>query len=152
MSGRTINIELSLLRSILRHLNLWSRISNGVIFEEESSFAARVLSPAEKQRLFETARSQPRWFSAYCAAVLAANLSCRSGELRHLQWRHVNFPRQILRIETTKGRTAGVRQIPLNNTAVDILRQLRKKAEGNGLASSTGWLFPGRRCVKPSLL
>ena len=144
VSGRTINIELGVLRSVLISAGLWTDIRQAVEFEPENKDAARVLTRDEKERLLAVASSKPQWFAAYTAAVLAINTSCRSVEVRHLRWRDVDFAKRLLHIRITKGRTGGRRTIPLNDQCIAVLTELQKRAKAAGHAELADWLFPGR--------
>lgn len=144
VSGRTINIEIGLVRRILKQVKLWSRLADDVEFFPESRSAGRVLSPSEKRRLFETARTKSRWLNVYCAAAIAANTGCRTIEIRHTRWQDVDLERQVLSVTVTKGRTAGLRQVPLNAAALDAFHLLRQQAARRGCLAPECYVFPAR--------
>src|SRR5262245_33427599 len=70
VSGRTVNLEVGLLRRILRKNRAWARIADDVRMLPERPKEARVLLPDEKTQLLETAKAKPEWQIAYCAAIL----------------------------------------------------------------------------------
>jgi len=69
VSGRTINMEVGLLRRILKKHKQWGRLADDVRNLPEKPKSARVLTPEEKALLLELAASRPDWQVARCAAV-----------------------------------------------------------------------------------
>jgi integrase len=78
--------------------------------------ACQILTPAEKQRVFETASTKPEWQSAHCAALLTANTSARQVELRRLLWRDLDPVNRLMVVRRSKS-DAGSRIILLNDEA-----------------------------------
>ncbi len=113
VSGRTINMEISVLRRMLKKAKRWAFLAEDVTKYPEQSNVGQALISEEKGRLFETAATNPRWMVAYCAAVLAASTTCRGIELKHLKWRDTNLNTRLVRIERSKNES-GRRTIPLN--------------------------------------
>jgi integrase len=143
VSGRTVNLEIGLLRRVLRKNKQWSRLADDVRMLPEQAKEARVLSPEEKGRLLDTARSKPEWQIAYCAAVLALNTTCRSCELRGLRWRAVDWTGITITIRRSSTKTnAGARVIPLNADALVALMELRDRAEKLGNREAEHHVFP----------
>lgn len=85
IGGRTINMEVGLLRRILKRYKHWSRLADSVEMLPESPKEARVLTPEEKATLLQTACLKPEWLIARCAAVLALNTTMRGCELKGLR-------------------------------------------------------------------
>lgn len=137
-------MEVGLLRRILKRAKLWTPFAGEVVLFNETSTIARVLSPAEKDRLFKVAAANPRWFVAHAAAEIAAATSCRKVELRHVRWRDVDFENALFSVQTTKGRTSGRRVMPLNVAALAAFRRLRQRAETRGTAAPDHYVFPKR--------
>jgi integrase len=81
-----VNLEIGLLRRILKKNRAWARIADDVRMLPERPKEARVLTQDQKEKLIEIARTRPEWQVAYCAAILALNTTCRSCELHGLQW------------------------------------------------------------------
>jgi integrase len=124
-SGRTINIEVGLLRRILKKYKLWTRLADSVEMLPQESNVGRALEDDERKKLLETAATKPRWMVAYCAAVLALNTTMRSGELKGLRWKNVDLFKRTLRVKRSTTKTdAGERVIPLNRDAMWALEQL----------------------------
>ena len=128
ISGRTLNMEIGVLRRIMKRAKIWSVVAEDVKMDRENTGGiAKVLTAEEKKILFETAAAKDEWLVVYCAAVLAVNTTCRGIELKHLRWRDVDlFDRSIL-IRRSKTK-AGHRTIPLNTDAVAALAKLRQRA------------------------
>ena len=143
VSGRTINLEVGLVRRILKYHKQWARLADDVKMLPERPKPARVLTPEEKARLLETAASKPEWQIAHCAAVLALNTTMRGCELKGLHWRAVDLFEKTLTIRRQSTKTeAGARVIPLNRDAVVALGELRDRAEKLSAAESEHYVFP----------
>ncbi len=91
VSGRTVNLEIGLVRRVLRKAKQWARLAEDVEMLDEKPKEARVLFPEEKAKLIETAASKVAWQVAYCAAVLALNTTMRGCELKGLHWKNVDL-------------------------------------------------------------
>jgi integrase len=142
-SGRTINMEVGLLRRILKRNRQWIRVAEDVRMLNEDSKPARVLSPEEKARLLELAASKPEWEVAHCAAVLALNTTMRGCELKGLRWKDIDLFEKTLTIQRQSTKTdAGARVIPLNRSGLLTLVQLRERAEKLGSSEPDHYVFP----------
>lgn len=141
VSGRTINMEVSVLARILGKAKLWAHLSDDVTRFPEASHVGRALQPDEKTRLFRMASQRPGWMVAHCAAVLAASTTCRGVELRHLRWADVDLFDKILRVERSKNES-GRRTLPLNQDAFQALARLRERAALLGAAEPEHYVFP----------
>jgi integrase len=130
VSGRTVNLEVGLMRRILKKNRAWSRIADDVRNLPERPKEAKVLTQDQKEALLELAKTKPDWNVAYCAAVLALNTTCRSCELRGLQWSAVDWADMTITIRRSSTKTnAGARVIPLNADALIALMELRDRIE-----------------------
>jgi len=87
-----------------------------------------MLTPAEKQRVFETASTKAGWQTAYCAALLTANTSMRPKELKRLLWRDVDAFNRLVTVRRSKTE-AGKRVIPLNDEAWSAIATLKQRAD-----------------------
>ena len=96
--AETINLEVGLLRRILKYHKQWARLADDVKMLPERPKAGRVMTLEEKARLLETAASKPDWQIAHCAAVLALNTTMRGCELRGLRWQDVDLFERTLTI------------------------------------------------------
>jgi integrase len=78
-----------------------------------SKSVARAYSPEEKARLIEGAKAA-RSPAIYPALLLAFNAGLRSGEIRNLQWAHIDLERRFLIVGKSKTEAGEGRTIPLN--------------------------------------
>ena len=146
VSGRTVNLEVRLLRRILKRHKQWARLAEDVTMLPEQNKAARVLTPEEKAGLLEIAASKPKWQVQYCAAVLALNTTMRSCELKGLRWKDVDLFERTLSIHRQSTKTnAGERVIPLNRDAVLAFAELRDRAEKLSSSDPEHYVFPACR-------
>jgi len=143
LSGRAINMQVGLLRRILKRNKQWGRLADDVRMLPQKPKPARVLSPDEKARLLRAAASKPDWQIAHCASVLALNTTMRGCELKGLCWKDINLFEKILTIRRESTKTnAGARTIPLNRDAIEALVRLKDRAEKLGSETSERYVFP----------
>jgi site-specific recombinase XerC len=87
VSGRTVNMEIGIVRRMLKKAKRWNTVAEDVqMFPEHQREIGKALPVEHKKHLFEAAGSKPHWMVAHCAAVLAVSTTCRSVELKHLRW------------------------------------------------------------------
>jgi integrase len=142
LAARTINMEVGILRLMLKRANAWTQLAAEVKFlPKRPAIIPRVLTPEQKEHLFRVASEKSEWKVAYCAAVLAVSTTCRGIELKQLRWCDIDFAREILFIRRSKT-MAGHRTIPLNEDAVLALAQLRQRAEILGSDQEQHFVFP----------
>jgi integrase len=127
VSNTTINMELGILRRVLKRAKRWHLIADDVPRLPERRDIGRALAPDEKLRLLKLAKSRPEWETAYLAAVLALNTTMRGCEIKGLRWRDIDLLDRSLTIRRSKTR-AGERMIPLNGNAYQALLRLRERA------------------------
>jgi len=60
-SNRTVNMELGILRRILKRARLWARVSEDIRPLPERHNVGRALSYKDKVRLRKSAESKPEW-------------------------------------------------------------------------------------------
>jgi len=143
VSGRTINMEVGLLRRILKRHKQWVRLAEDVTRLAEQYRDIRTLSPEEKSRLLETAMSGPEWQVACCAARLALNPIMRGCELKGLRWKDVDLFDKLFYVSRQSTKTeAGARAIPLNRSSLLALSQLRSRARQIRSAEPDNYFFP----------
>ncbi|HKS72589.1 MAG TPA: site-specific integrase [Terriglobales bacterium] len=141
---RTINLEIKMLRMILRKARLWARLADGYKpLPENKRGPGCALRPEEEKRLFDVASSNPLWQTAYSAAVLAAHTTARSRELKGLRLGDINLMEGTITIRRSTTKTdAGCRVIPLDSAATRaVVRQL-ERARLLGATEPTHYLFP----------
>lgn len=142
VSGRTINMEVGLLRRVMKKFKEWARIVDDIKMLPERPKPAQVMTPEEKRRLVELAVSKPEWGNACSAAVLALNTTMRGCEIKGLQWQQVDLFQRLLTVRRQSTKTdAGERVIPLNQAALSVLVKLRKEAELLGKTRPEHYVF-----------
>ncbi len=143
IAGRTINIEVGVLRRILKQFKLWNRIGEDYRPLPESKNIGRALTPEQELKLFTVAASRPEWQVAFWVSLLTANTSAAGVELRNLLLRDVDLGSKILFVRVGKNRFR-VRAIPLNRTALWAVEQLMNRAHRLGATSAEHYLIPRR--------
>jgi integrase len=142
VSGCTINMEVFLIRQVLKRAKRWAMIADDVqSMPEHRNAVGRVMTQEEKLKLFRTASSKPSWLVAYCAAVIAVSTTCRKVEILNLRWANVDLFTRVAQIVRSKT-SAGHRAIPLNADAMESFARLRQRAEALGGGQSDHYIFP----------
>jgi integrase len=142
LSSKTINMEIGVLRLLLKRAKTWTVVADDVkLFPKRARIIPTVLTKEQKSHLFRVASSRPDWMVAYCAAVLAVSTTCRSVELKNLRWVDIDIFNQSMRVRRSKT-DAGHRTIPLNRDATLALAKLRERAEAFGSSAPEHCVFP----------
>lgn len=142
VKGRTVNLEVNLLRIVLKRARRWAIIADEVRNMPEShDVIGRVLTSDEKLNLFQKASSKPAWMVAYCAAVIAVSSTGRKIELLNLRWADVDLFARTFQIRRSKT-AAGHRLIPMNSDALEAFVRLRQRAEQLGGGEPEHFVFP----------
>jgi len=128
ISNVTVNMEIGILRRVLKRGKRWSLIADEVPRLPERRDIGRALSFDQKARLLRIAAIKPEWDTARLAAILALNTTMRGCELKGLRWRDVDWMERTIMIQRSKT-TAGERVIPLNSNAWTVILSLREKAK-----------------------
>ena len=95
-SGRTCNIEVGILRQVLKHHGQWHRILTSPAWKtvgmlEERRDAGRALTPTEERiLLLECEESASRRLSPF--VLLLLETGARYSTIRNLTWGQVDFP------------------------------------------------------------
>jgi len=100
---------------------------------------AAVTEPSELAPLLRAMDGYQGSFVAQCALRLQPLLFCRPGELRHLEWKEVDFAAGQINISAAKMKMREEHIIPLSTQAMDILKELQPLT-GNGK-----YVFPSTR-------
>jgi len=126
ISNVTINMEIGILRRVLKRAKRWSVVADEIPRLPERRDIGRALSFEEKTRLLRMAAVKSEWDTARQAAILALNTTMRGCELKGLRWRDVDLIERTITIRRSKT-AAGERVIPLNVEAWGVIRWLREK-------------------------
>jgi integrase len=101
VSNRTVNIEVNLVRLILRKAKLWANIADDVTALKERTDVGRELSDDEVTRLLSACKvSVSR--GLYPAVLTSIHTGLRSQELRMLRWRQVDLTEGIITVGKSK--------------------------------------------------
>ena len=117
--GRTINIEVIILRQILKANECWLPLEGKIKMLRERKDIGRALTPDEEKRLLDAARGIES--ACYTAVVLALNTSMRHSEILNLRWSQIDFAQRTLTVGRSKTTAGAGRLIPLNTPAFDAL-------------------------------
>jgi integrase len=128
LSNTTVNMEVGILRRILKRAKRWHLVEDEIPHLPERRDIGRALRPEEKLHLLKLAQSKPEWETAYLAAVLALNTTMRGCEIKELRWCDIDFMERSLVIRRSKT-LAGERLIPLNADAYAAVLRLRERAQ-----------------------
>lgn len=144
---RTVNLEIKVLRMILKDAKCWAKISADYKPLKENKQGPGVALTAEQlRRLIETAARKPEWDAAYLGAWIAANTTMRGGEIKQLRHRNVDLFARVVRIDREGTKTdGGCREIPLNEEAVRAFARLIDRANNLGSSDPEHFLFPAYR-------
>jgi len=126
--NRTINMELGILRRILKRAKRWHLLADDIKALPERHNVGRALKHEDKAKLLKAAENKPEWQLAKLAAILALNTTMRACEIRGLQWRDIDFIERTVVVRHSKTE-AGERVIPLNDAAFGAIRELRDRAK-----------------------
>ena len=142
-ANRTLNMELGILRRILKRAKRWHLLADDIRPLPERHDVGRALEREQKLKLLATAASKPAWQIARLAATLALNSAMRACEIRGLQWRDFDLIERTVTVRRSKTE-AGERVIPLNRNAWAAVLELRERAKlFSGIEPSPDWyVFP----------
>ncbi len=128
LSNTTVNMEIGILRRILKRAKRWHLFEDEMPKLPERRDIGRALKPEQKLHLLRVAQSRPEWETAYLASVLALNTTMRGCEIKQLRWGDIDLMGRSLVIRRSKT-LAGERLIPLNADAYAVILRLRERAK-----------------------
>jgi integrase len=141
-SNRTVNIEVNLLRLVLRKARLWSNIADDVTMLKERADVGRELSDDEVHRLLSACKvSASR--GLYPAVLASIHTGLRSQELRMLRWHQIDLLEGIITVGKSKTQGGEGRLVYLSALAVQTLKDWRSQfpaAQPSHAVFSTGSL------------
>ena len=119
-SPRSINMEVSFVRQILRKHRLWGAIEPDIRMLREESEIGRALTRDEEKRLLaEADKSRSRSFRVALRVLL--NTGMRVSELRTMTWGQIDLMDKTVRVGRAKTLGSEGRIIPLNIQAFSTL-------------------------------
>ncbi|HKD84827.1 MAG TPA: integrase [Terriglobales bacterium] len=120
-ANRTVNIEVSTLRQIMRRFGTWARIQSNVSMLPEREDIGRALTSEEESALlFECGRSRSRILLPF--VLLALETGARYNTIRTLQWSNIDFANCSLKFGKDKTAAGTGRTVPLSRRAVETLK------------------------------
>jgi integrase len=143
IGNRTVNIEVGVLRRILKQFKLWHLVGDGYKPLSEPKDIGKVLSPEQEVRLFSVASTRPEWNVAFWVSLIAANTTAGGCEIRNLRLQDIDIVAKTLCVRVGKNRFR-VRTIPFNQTAWWAVERLLDRARKLGSSSPDHYLIPRR--------
>jgi integrase len=137
-SNRTINMEVSTLRMMMKAARLWGTISQDVRMLPERRDVGKALTPDEEAKLLDACRKSPQP-SLYAAVVIFCNTGLRNAELRRARWSQVDFLKAEFQVGKSKTAGGEGRIIPLNQAALGAFKKWRSRWPG---AKPEEYIFP----------
>jgi integrase len=123
-SPRSINIEVSLVRLVMRKHKLWMHVADDVRMLKERRDVGRALSPDEQHRLLTAAEASSSR-SLYPAILLSLHTGLRLSELRLLRWYQVDLLARFVQVGKSKTAGGEGRIVPLSETATRCIQDWR---------------------------
>lgn len=144
VSARTVNLEIKLLRGILKVEGQWKRLRDDVKpLKQAGEAPGRALTDEEALRLFETAESRPAWLVAYLCTVIANDTGMRGVELKNLRLRDIDIDTRTITIRRSKN-DSGLRQVILTNDALKAIARLMERAHALGSRLPEHYILPAK--------
>src|ERR1017187_3247413 len=143
VGNRSINIEVGVLRRLLKQFRQWGRIGDEYKPLSEPKDIGRALTPEQELSLFNAASSRPEWAVAFHAALVTTNTTASGCELRNLKLQDIDLAAKMLYVRVGKNRFR-VRVIPLNRTAAWAMERLLNRAHELGATKPDHYLIPSR--------
>jgi integrase len=142
-SNRTINMEVSTLRMMMKSARVWVPISQDVRMLPERRDVGKALTPIEEKRLLEACRksSQP---ALYPAVVIFCNTGLRNAELRRARWCQIDFLKAEFQVGRAKTEGSEGRIIPLNQAALGAIKEWKSRWPN---AKPEDYIFPTEKLV-----
>jgi integrase len=143
IGNRTINMEVGVLRRVLKKYKLWNRLAEDYRRLPESTDIGRALSPEEELKLFQTASSRAEWEVVFWISLITANTTAGGIELRNVRLGDIDLKNQTLMVRVGKNRFR-TRILPLNQTALWAIERLLERAKDLGATKPEHYLIPSR--------
>jgi len=140
-TGRTINIEVALIRLVMRKHKMWANISGDVKMLKENKDVGRDLTEEEQDKLLAAAKESVSR-SLYPAILVSIHTGLRNEELRLLRWHQVDFIEGSITVGKSKTEGGEGRVVPLSQTALQTLKDWRSQFPN---AVPDHYVFPSER-------
>jgi len=142
-SNRTVNMEVSTLRMMMKAARLWGPISQDIRMLPERHDVGKALTPDEEKRLLDACRKSPQP-ALYTAVVIFCNTGLRNAELRCARWSQVDFLKAEFQVGRAKTAGSEGRIIPMNQTALAALKEWRSRWSD---AKPETYIFPAEKLM-----
>lgn len=123
-TGRTINIEVSLVRLVLKEHKMWSALADEVKMLKENKDVGRELTEDEQDRLLAAANASASR-SLYPAILVSIHTGLRNEELRLLRWKQIDLINGTIQVGKSKTEGGEGRIVPLSDDAWQTLKDWR---------------------------
>jgi integrase len=142
-----INHELNALSQILALADLWHPISR--YYEglpQKNWVPPRIMTAEEEERFIRFGRRKPEWRTALNSALMSGNTTLLGCEIRTLRLEHLCLAQKppIIRLPETVKNTHRTRSVPLNEIALEAVRDLVALAKERGSCESQHYLIAFR--------
>ena len=127
-SGRTVNIEMSVLRRMFRKGVQWGMVEKNPfenaddLFFKENNHRERALTEDEVKHLIDAC---PKYLKPIVITAIYTGL--RKSDVLNLRWRGIDLGKRVIRLEEAK--TGKTRNIVLNSDMITLLQSLPEKCQ-----------------------
>lgn len=144
VGASAINHECGVLMQIRKRIGLPITDYQPLALPKEK--VGRVLSDAERERLFRVASSNPNWEVAYCFALISVNTTAGPKEVASLRLKDIDREREQIQIPPHGAKNiTRARPIPLNDEAMKGIKLAVARAKKLGSVEPDHHVFPFRR-------
>jgi integrase/recombinase XerD len=143
VGNRTVNIEVGVLRRVLKQFKLWHLVGEDYKPLPEPKDIGRALTPEQELNLFSVASTRREWTVAFWVSLVAANTTAGGCEIRNLRLQDIDLQTKTLYVRVGKNKFR-VRAIPLNCTATWAVERLVDRAHKLGATDPEHYLIPRR--------
>jgi len=137
-SNRSINIEVSLIRMVMRKAKKWADIEDEVKMLQEEESPGRELSDEELNALLAACKKSASR-GLYTAVLVSIHTAVRNEELRLLRWHQVDLVEGTITVGKSKTIGGKDRIVPLSQTAWNALKRWKEQFPN---ALPTNAVFP----------
>lgn len=127
LSASSVDHHLKLLRRMLNLAVEWSMLEKNPVSRiqllNEDNKVEHYLNDGELERLFDVLQNDDN--RPVCLiALLLISTGCRLNEVLSARWQQVDRVNRVLRVEAINSKSKRVRSIPLNDSALDVIKEL----------------------------